>query len=947
MKQHLIASALTGLVLALAAGPPAAAENPSTAELRRKAVHIAYRLDAELGEVDGAQRHLQVARLLLGLETAEFTPAAALDELWIDWETTLESRESLLGTRGLPAWFEPAVPDLVDALILSILPDPEPLIWSDALWVRGEAAMATRALTQAAAGTLAAPHYAGALAWARSRAPDIWFRLLTTMAETPELTALLTPLVDPWLALPLSASLADWENLDDRSSEVLDRLLATGSFDPLALIDAEIDLLFDTALLIDRHRRPTLIDATYQRFLHATDDRELRALVALARGIHRIDRGDYAGFVGALYGLVFEVTRATGDGAYSERLLSRLDRLDRLLLPFLNRVDPRLINVYQRLRRLLREPPDGPEAVQHRMRELAALESALGLDTTDLERYLAQPFRRRLGNELIICTQLGRADERPPEPITREQFDGCVAVLGDWATGQATTPELSGQPEGPFALEILAREAQLSPWQRINYWLAYITSELAGDCSVPQAPLVNPIEWAIASRVMIWFMDRWSQLIDAAAITRLRSVGQAGVATLEELARTRRCMTADRPLLGALGVYAQQLDSLQESLRIASRDFRTENLRPGADIDLAGSAEQPTQYRPADLSVAPCDDRPWCDVAQVMEASKALYSLFPDPYLIADQARLGRVRICYRDVAWVDRRAEVLPVGNEVMATYHGRLSFVLEGRYSGLEEPVFAMRLVSPDEYEYLFGENAEAVLSDPCPRHLVDTQVHAEMAPARIELVPRRLTFMTADRTHPGRVLSANWRGGQEWRDWFVTGRGTEVLSRQDESPIRDDVASQLRRLNTAWNETLYRQMLAAGSMPDGRQASPLTTAMQAMQTAKLVAAAVAKLLVPRSLESDPALRASLFGEPGLLDRGAILRLQQSGVPIDEVGAVARRRLIRAEQLWEDASTEIARQPLAETEPLLAAGLLKLAAAEQRMTALAGGAPGPSQDQ
>ncbi|MDX1571544.1 MAG: hypothetical protein R3200_13760 [Xanthomonadales bacterium] len=934
-------------VLLLAVGGVALAQE-SERDRRSKAVHIAYRLDMELGEIDAAQRHLLVARLLLALETEELSPAAAVDELWLDWETRIEAMEDLVQGDPLPVWHQPTMPDLVDALSESVLPGQVPLDWSDRLWGEGLAATALTALTGTARSVpVESAYYPGLLAWARSHGPEIWFRLLEAIAATPEWSVLITPLVDPWLALPLTAPLADWRNLDDRSSARLAALFAAKRFDPLALIDREIDLLFDEALLIDRHQRPVLVEPPYLRFLYADDDPGTQEMIALARSVHRLEAGAYAEFVGALYGILLGQALRSEPGDRAAELLARLDRLDALLLPFLDRVDARLINVYQQLRRLLREPVGDVEQRQQRIRTLAGLESALGLDVAGLDRYLAQPFRERLTNDLVVCVGLTRnSGPRPPEPITREQFQGCVNSLSDWALSQASSPELAGQPEGPFAPENLARETDLSTWQRVNYWLGYVASSLGEECGRPRFQLVNPIEWAIAGRSLVWFMDRWPQLVDAQALARLTSVRDAGQATLLELARIRRCVAPGQPLLGAIDVYRGNLGRLVDALSLATSEFREENLATGADVDFAGPPDQPTRYRPGS-PVLPCDGTAWCDVELALEPSNALYALFPGPYLVADQIGLGEAEICYAEVSWVDRRAEVPRFGNAAMASYFGRLSFVLKGRFSSLDEPIFEMRLTSPDEYEYLFGANNQEVLDDPCPRHLVNTQVRSEMPERRIELVPRRLTYMTADRTHPARVLDANWTAGQQWRDWFVTGRDVEILIRNDAEPILPAVEAQLNRLNAAWNQSLYRQMLAAGQNLAQGEVKPLTDAMRLLQTSKRVLAALAKVLAPRALEFDAGLRSTLFGDDGLFDRGTGLRLQQQGVPINELAGVAERRLARSALRWREASRDVSSRPMVQAEPLLVGNLLKLEAASRRFRSERAAPPGPIENQ
>ncbi|MEM9303240.1 MAG: hypothetical protein AAGE01_14090 [Pseudomonadota bacterium] len=871
------------------------------ASLRERSVHLAYRLDRELGPIDAAQRHALVARLLLARRDGELTAGDAMDAVWLDWEAKLEllERETAIGAFG--SWYEPTLPDAADGLIQTVRADQAQLTWSDPLWRDERAAAALRVVTAPGNRDLAKLFQPGVLAWARHHAPELWFRLLAWLEEAPEVFPLVEPLVAPWLARPLGADLATWQALDDAAAAEIGELLAELDGDPLAPLRDAVALLTDAGLAADRASGVMRIDEPYRRFAAQRLEPLDYGLLSLAWAAREIDAGAYGAFVSTLLAVTGQLVREPAP-VVSQGLLPALQELDPVLLPWFQLVDPRLTNVYQRTRQLLREPPSGPEERRQVLRELGLLQATASLTSRSLESYLEQPVRSQLDDELTVCFGLTRdVLEGPPEPLAPGQFDACVTAFSDWAIDSAGRPELAGQQFGPFEPENLLREGRLSPWQRINYWLGYLDRLEGSSCELAGEALVNPLEWTLAARALTWFVDRWPQYADAATVARVETVFDLGRRTVGELEAARSCATAGAPLLGAFGAYEEALGLLQDSLSVALDDFREARLKPGADIDLGRVEIAPTRYRPQRLEVGPCDAEPSCETADRLEASNALYSRFPAEYLLADQIDLGDVEICYRDVQWIDRRSELPPVRIEAMARYFGRLSFVLEGRYSDLRDPVFAMRLEGATEYEYLYGANAQEVLDDPCPRHLLNTQVHAELPERMIQLVPRRLTYMTADRMHPGRVFGSHWAAGEEWRDRFVTGEGVEVLAEQDGEPIREQVLERLAELSQERTRTIYRVLLAGeGSLLDG-ESDPLVTAMQQVEAQKSALVAIAKLLAPASLEGDPGVRASFHGEFGLFDRAGALRAQQAGVSVADLGALAEQRLADGRREWE----------------------------------------------
>ena len=132
------------------------------------------------------------------------------------------------------------------------------------------------------------------------------------------------------------------------------------------------------------------------------------------------------------------------------------------------------------------------------------------VEAVDLVAGLSQPFRDRFGNRLLVCLEMG-ADERvhPPVPISRADFDACLADFHQWATANARAVELAGDLEGPFEDQHRARELELDPIQRVNYWHGF-SGGLDEACDMPlEGTLVNPFEWSLATRAFVRFARRW------------------------------------------------------------------------------------------------------------------------------------------------------------------------------------------------------------------------------------------------------------------------------------------------------------------------------------------------------------------------------------------------------------------------------------------------------
>lgn len=770
---------------------------------------------------------------------------------------------------------------------------------------------------------------------ALAHAPDLWFQTLAILGELPEFQSVLLAPIAPLLPLPIDATTAQWAEHETspaaaetdfglaQAVEMFSRLaqnLSAGEFDSK---DASRSIARARATMFER-QQPADLPAL--------------SVLGLAAAANGLSQGRYVNYLAAVQALGAalslrwtiedEATRAP-----MTALATALRQLATTAEPMLQIADLKLAQIHAEtlgiIAGLLGETANLPAL---RLRQAASM-AALQLVSGDFTRYLEQPFRAPFNSELDICfDQLEPRDETyPPVPITQEQFLGCARSLSDWATETAAESEFAGEAGGPFEPEHLARQLELDDWQRVNYWYAYTSAQYQTECTASDQSLVNPLEWALAARSLVMFADRWpAYSVQPEFRMVLAEIAGVGEALADALRRQIRCPESVlSPIAESLTLYEDQLSQVQSAARGLEAAFRELNLREGADIELAGGSNQETNYRPPELMVEPCRTEGSCGMNNQIEVSRALLGLYPASYLAADQVGLGTLTLCYDNIQWVDRRSELPRPAEKRMASFLGKLAFELYGKFD--DEIIFARRLVSQTEYEYLFGENSEEVLNNACPRDLIGTKVESELPQRGINLVPRRLSYMTADRTHPSRVFSENWEQGEEWKDWFVTGRGVEALFDSDGSAIEGVVHSELQLLKRQLDQSLVNAMLGSPDDLSGADAE-LAGAVTQLDLVKHKLQALTRILATNSVVYQDQFRAILRGDQGLLDRGRVLSLNVDGLAPRQSLAWAEQMVGEARAVWQQQAELSSANPGAEVPLILARTLVELYALENR---------------
>jgi len=737
----------------------------------------------------------------------------------------------------------------------------------------------------------------------------LWSRLRGRLATEPTLMALVTSLnsdwFDPWVAAePPAPSVGDGE-LDVIEESVV-RLAAlagtattTGPPDALRLKRLRYTLLMELPGLSGA----AVNDAAY--------------LLTLGSAIDGLYRREYLAFTESLLWVTSDLLSA---GPALPDDPSRLPVLMAGLLPGLSNafangfseVDPRintgLATVFDAVQYLQSSSPEATRLASLRG-QVADVISQLVLQIPALDYYFDQPVRERIAVVTDGCIAIVAQRDSGAGRLSRAQFEDCLERLVAMANSEVSRAELAGDPDGPFGRDQLRRELMLTPWQRVNYVLGYLHDQHPTGCTLPEQPLPNPLEWSNLATLLTWLAQQspvYFQTPENEA--RLLEMRQSGKALLDAWVQQVDCISAaggglNDPVSRGLADYRRELDQLVAGLREAELEFRAARLRPGADVVLHGDADQRTAFRSEELQIVPCSNRRICEMSGTLETTRALIGLFPDPYLIADQAGMGRVEICYDNVQWINRRSEPVRPDDPHVANYYGQLSFDLVGRFreNGAVTNVFGFTYVTPAEHHYLFAAADQEVLEDSCPTEWVGSRIVTPMVTRQgPRIVPDRLTYLAAARTLPSQLINANWNRNEEWRDRFVTGLDVTPLEFPPDLSIRDRVNQHLQALYQAEQSSLYNALFRPAPRADGSASDSLSVQLEELTAGKALLRSYMNLFYPQFMVDSSEIRAALEGQGSLLERSVLQRFREANVAVSSINQTGLERLGQFRALW-----------------------------------------------
>lgn len=737
----------------------------------------------------------------------------------------------------------------------------------------------------------------------------LWALLLERLPSDPALAALVTSLnsdwFEPWVAAEPPAPAADGGEVDiigegvARLGALAGTVTTVGPPDALRLKRLRFNLL----MALPDLSGPALKDATY--------------LLTLASAIDGLYRREYLEFTESLLWVIADLLLT---GSVAPESPSRLPPLLTGLLPGLSNayaggfseVDPRintsLATVFDAAQYLQSAAPESARLISLRS-QVADVIAQLVWQIPDLDYYYEQPVRERIGAVTDRCIGIVMERDASGGSMSREQFESCLDGLVAKANDEVSSSELAGDPDGPFGRDQLRRELMLTPWQRVNFVLGYLHDQHPTGCALPEQPLPNPVEWSNLATLMVWLAQQspvYFQTPQSEA--RVVEMRRRGMALLDAWVQQVDCISAaggglNDPVSRGLADYRQELDQLVAGLREAELELRAARLKPGADVVLHGDADQRTAFRSEALQIVPCSNRRVCEMSAALKTTRALIGLFPDPYLIADQTRLGEVEICYDNVQWVNRRSEPVRSDDPHVANYFGQLSFDLVGRYREGDEVtnVFGFTYVTPAEYHYLFAAADQEVLDDNCPTEWVGSRIVTPMTSGQgLRIVPNRLTYLAAARTLPSLLITSNWNRNEEWRDRFVTGLDVTPLVFPPDPSIRDRVNQHLQAMYQAEQSALYNALFRPPSRAGDTAADSLYDQLEELTAGKALLRSYINLFYPQFMVDSSEIRAALEGQGSLLERSVLQRFRERKVAVSSTNEVGLERLEQFRALW-----------------------------------------------
>lgn len=750
-------------------------------------------------------------------------------------------------------------------------------------------------------------------------AGQIWLDATRLASGNASLTQALVELspewFEPWAAAEPPARSATTDKPEDLDAHFLSMRVL---LDSLTLSEAPDQLRFKR-LLFDLHR--ALPD------LQGTELSSARQLLRLVLAVDGLYSGKYLEFSQSLLWIAADLLdsrarEAESDTRVAKLLATYLPRLSNHLARSFSEVDSRINANLAAVFDVAQDLQSGEPIIQRlgvMQQELADAIAQLVLMVPDMAFYFDQPVRSQISEEIAICISLmADRDSEGQLRLSRQQFDGCMANLLNFADQALRTAELAGDRKGPFAVDQLARELELLPAQRINYLLGYLYEQAPSPCLAISQPLPNPLDWSTLAVIMTWFSMQAPVFMQTPENeARIHRMQEIGLGLMQVMSQQLDCLSGaavgrSDPVSQVLAEYRAALESLVGGIRESELEFRAMHLQGGADVILSGGAQQRTAYRREGSSIGPCDLANSCEMNQQLEATRALMGLFPDVYLLADQTGLGRLEICYDNIAWVDRRAERIRPEDPNVANYFGHLSFELKGRYLEGEQSkdIFGATFVSSQEHNYLIAAAKDEVLQDSCPMEWVGNRiVTTRTDEAGFNIVPNRLTYLAASRSRPSELMNANWSKGEEWRDRFITGQGVSPLVFEGDKGILDRLGQHLRSLYQTEQQAIYGGMLSSTLSRDDDEFRKLNTLLHRVTTYKSLLQAVLTLFYPETMLGSDEVRAMLEGQNGLLDEVIIRRFRSNDAAISAIHEAGLNRLDRFQALWTQQPESVVR--------------------------------------
>ncbi len=757
-------------------------------------------------------------------------------------------------------------------------------------------------------------------AWLERHRFDIWFQLLQQIGNSPEFHPLIESAFSPIIPTKLHASDSQWQDIADQALFSPPRGAAknsvewmTNAINLLATIVNQSTKKADPFANYNHNiavQKTALLAYLGQQNISA-DDAHQRAwrLLLLADELMACSNFQCHELLNSIHSLLLDhIRNPLGDLKPIQSLLKQYYIDNELKLAWADASYPAH---YAQTLGIMASFTQQNTALTHdsldSVSRLGNSHARLNHKISDLPAYLTQKSRAQFDKDMSACFSLSRETaELPPEPISDNQFRKCMSSLSEKALEINTNNYADGQSSRTFTDIELQEALKNESIDNEYYWHAYINKLLVPLCT-KELKTNNRFDWSLAARSYLWMAKKWPSLASEYMNRQdLNGIIQLGETLISSPITDSSCdpannqRTIQKIIAKALDNHITSLESLKLAFTHYQENFKILNLREDADISLDGSALQSTNYRPLDTLVGPCGANSHCGVSIDLPATRALFSQFPAAYLVADQSKLGSVSLCYSDVEWTNRKVEPTQYGTQAMGNYFGQLQFILVGIYQNedTELTVFQKQLTSIEKFHYLFGANTESVLDDSCPRELIGEKIVAYMPETDFNVVPRRLTFLTADRQHPLRAFEQHWTKGEEWRDQFITGNNIKIIQAPTHGIIDDSVAQHLERLFMKLNADIYRQVDTDPKLT--KETTLIPHAAAKVSLSLRILQSLADQLIQSSLDTNPNFNHMLYGHTGLTGFNDFSSFQKQYYTAFQSIDWAIDRAKDAKQLW-----------------------------------------------
>lgn len=517
-----------------------------------------------------------------------------------------------------------------------------------------------------------------------------------------------------------------------------------------------------------------------------------------------------------------------------------------------------------------------------------------------ITKYMATPFRQKIKEELEVCLHLSETfAPYPQNPIDEKQFKGCIKDITAAAVTESITRELSGSlTKVDTNKQALDRALRLPAWQIINILYARLAQS---QCIDQSHQLANPLEWTLAAESVLWFADRWPSYVRAFLDDNMiQDVIQQG----EKLNQGFICL--EKPLTEIFNSdflqIVQAWQGIKAQINQVTEEFNQINLSEGSDLDLLGSAEQNSNYRVVDAQITACDAQKSCGVHASLESSRALFGLFSNHLLVADQLKLGQLKLCYDNVGWENRRSAATHLDNTSVANYFGNFSFSIKGFYDS--ELVFEKKIVSSQEFHYLFAENNEETLSAYCPLSMVGNKISTQLERGTFGLVPNRLTFLTASRASESNILTSNWSTGHEWRDKLLE-TDNKAVSENNLIDIKPVIHQAYQHKATQLQELIYATLMDRLHNPTQKQQLLTESFKNLQRMTQLLQASLSIVKADKMLTSDQ-LHGLFYGLEKIPNHKTIVGYYKNQLNINQLIEEIDENLKNNEIKWNNLSPQ-----------------------------------------